>query len=289
MKKFVKSFACVTVVIMSICSLIVMTYAYDTIVDDRSLLLSDSEVNECLEYMTKISEKYSINIHLVTDDFYDGTDDNAGKAFAFDYYESIYGDYIEDDVILAVDNVGGAGNRYVYILASGTCSQHMDEYDIDDITLELQNYIVDDDIKGCMKHFLDNVDYFMSIEPSTDEYYYDTGEVDYYDSSEYRAIAIKENAGKIILFGVIGGIVVAFIAVSTVKKGYKKFGIVNGIDANAVSSVHLDISNDEIVNRVVTTRRIPKDPPHDSHSGGHSDGFSGGHSGGGHSGGGRGF
>ena len=65
---------------------------------------------------------------------------------------------MENGVILAIDNIGGSGNRYVYILASGTCSEHIDEYDIDDITLELQNYIVADDIKGCIMYFLNSVD-----------------------------------------------------------------------------------------------------------------------------------
>ncbi|MDY3936761.1 MAG: TPM domain-containing protein [Oscillospiraceae bacterium] len=288
---------CVTFsVLVLICIASLTVFGANTVIDDRSGFLFESEKNECMDIIKEVSAKYNINIHIVTDDFYDGTYDDAGKDFAFDYYRGIYGDSVVNGVILAVDNLGGAGNRYVYILASGICSEHINEYDIDDITLELQNYIVDDDIKGCIVYFLNSVDYYMNKEPTTEDYgYYDN---DYnnsddnydYDSSSYRIASIKANAGKIILFGLIGGIAGAVVSVLIVTRGYKQFGVVKGIDANAVSSVHLNASTDNVINRVVTTRRIPKDPPPDSHSdGGHSSGFSGGSSSDGFSGGGRGF
>lgn len=290
MKKRTHVFAVIFAVIILSCSMINGVSALDTVIDDRSGFLFPSENEECLGVMQEISAKYNINVHVVTDDFYDGTDDEAGKDFAYEYYNGIY-DGVENGVILAIDNIGGSGNRYVYILASGTCSEHIDEYDIDDITLELQNYIVDDDIKGCIMYFLNSVDDYMSIEPSTDDY----GGGDYYDGSSndssYNNVTFKANIGRIILFGVIGGIVIAVIAVVIVKRGYKKFGVVNGIDANAVTSINLTASTDNVINRVVTMRHIPKDPPPESHSdgGGHSSGFSGGSSSDGFSGGGRGF
>lgn len=279
---------CVLLIIPVFC---MQAFAVEVRIEDSYGLLDSDDIDTLTKMAQDTAQTYSINIFVVIDDYYDGSDD--GSDFAMEYYHDKFADEMTDSVILTVDNFGGEGNRHVYILSSGRCSEKIDVNEIEDITLDLQYLIMDDNVYGCVKTFIDEVGAKMSLEPITGERSYD----DYGDGDDYSDYSISRSF-SVSVGSIVGCIVFALCvgaaAVIIVKNKYKKFGISSAVDANAMSTVNIKVSTDDMINKVVTTRVLPKDPPPDSNS--HSDNFSGfsggndsGGSGGGFSGGGRGF
>lgn len=290
-KRIISAVICILMIIPALC---MQAFAADVQITDKYGLLANDELSELTDAAQSVAQKHSINIYILIDDYYDGSND--GSKYAMDFYNQKYGDELTDSVILTVDNFGGDGNRHVYILSSGRCSQKIDINEIEDITLELQYLIMDDDIYGCAQTFIKETDAKMSAEPVTGESGYDYNDgsdgsdgSDGYDSYTTWGY-LRYNAPKFAVCLLIA-LVVGLAAVLIVRNSYKKFGISSAVDANAVTKMDLKVSTDELINKVVTTRVIPKEPPKNDNSDNFS-GFSGGGdsgSGGGFSGGGRGF
>ena len=57
---------CVTVsVLVLICIASLTVFGANTVIDDRSGFLFESEKNECMDIIKEVSAKYNINIHIV--------------------------------------------------------------------------------------------------------------------------------------------------------------------------------------------------------------------------------
>lgn len=285
-RRTISAVICILLIIPALC---MQAFAVDVQIDDKYGLIENDDLTSLASSAQSVAQKHSINIYILIDDYYDGSDD--GSDYAKSFYRQKYGDEMTDSVILTVDNFGGDGNRHVYILSSGRCSDKIDVNDIEDITLDLQYLIMDDNIYGCAQTFIKEVDAKMSAEPVTGGY-----SDDYYDnndgSDDYTVSNFFSFNAPMIILGVVVSLVAGLAAVLIVRNSYKKFGISSAVDANAVSKIQLRVSTDELINKVVTTRVIPKEPPPESRSDNFS-GFSGGNDsgggGGGFSGGGRGF
>lgn len=142
------------VFILTFCLLTVLPIAAGTLTErlyDQADLLSSSERSELRQRLNEVSEKYKINVIIVTTSDLDG---KTPEAYADDFYDSHFG--INTDGILLL-RYKSAYDRYVHISTSGICISKFTDMDIELILDNMQPYCENDDDAGSFFAFIDSV------------------------------------------------------------------------------------------------------------------------------------
>lgn len=269
-------------------------------VSDDAALFSESELNDLEESCSDISNKNEIDVIILTINETDLT----RKQYIEDYYDSM--DSILSDAVILLINMD-SNNRGIEIQGYGDCELTVSDNRIENILDDIIPYLSDGLYYDSMCEFLDDVDYYVNLDPATTyqhteednldynenftEDYYDD-DADYYDDEDYYATSstnqsessfASKSLRNLLLSIIISAIIVFFMA------------FCSGGRMTAGQNVYLDNSHSRILGQYdhyirTTTTRVPKPKPKDNNS---SSGFgggggisSGGHS---HSGGGRSF
>lgn len=142
------------VFILTFCLLTVLPIAAGTLTErlyDQADLLSSSERSELRQRLNEVSEKYKINVIIVTTADLDG---KTPEAYADDFYDSHFGINTDGILLLRYKN---SFDRYVHISTSGSCISAFTDVDIEIILDNMQPFCNIDDDAGSFNAFIDSV------------------------------------------------------------------------------------------------------------------------------------
>lgn len=247
-------------------------YSEKNLVFDEANLLTNSEILLLEEEANRISDKYNMDIVIVT------TNDAQGKSsrdFADDYFD--YGGFGRgseyDGILFLLD----MDNREAYISTTGIGIRYLTDQRIESVLdsvfdggLSSGNYY------GAILGFLDRTEFFLEQGIPSGQYNQ--------PEPEPNTLTFEE-----VIFSLIGGIIAGGLFYIINKSRYKMGRRHNPYSYRANSIVNFTARDDKLINTFVTHRVIPKN---NNISGGSSSGRSTTHrssSGRSHGGGGRKF
>ncbi|MDD2959187.1 MAG: TPM domain-containing protein [Lachnospiraceae bacterium] len=217
------------------------------LVDDKARLLSAEEIASLTDQATEIAESSNWDIMLVTADDAEG---KTSEEYGEDYY--MENKTTLDGVIYLID----MDNRNLKIATSGDALYYLTDDRIETMLDHAEGYAGDGEYYNCLASFLnDTVDYIEAGIPE-DQYMIDskTGEIVRYQKP--KSITVPEVLIALLIAAAAGAAVFAGVAGKyTMKWGNYSY------DVRENSSLKLRRKEDFFVNRIVTQRRIPKDPP----------------------------
>ena len=234
-------------------------YWEQVIVYDGAGLFSGEEIAYLEERAQELAERSGWDVRAVT------TSDAGGRS-AQDFLEDFYMDHYrqDDGVAFLID----MDNRELYIATSGEAIYYVTDERREKLLDAGFEYVADGRYAHGMSAMIEGTitAYRQGIDSNTYTYNSDTGEVEYYVPP--KTITAGEGifaafVGLITSLG-IGG---AVSAKYKMKTGKYKFNLKSN------SKLDLQRSEDVLVNRFVTTRRIPRNTSSGgsgSHGGGHS-------------------
>ena len=240
------------------------------ILDDGASLLYGSEVSTLQSKAEELASRTKWDVRLVS------TDDANGKEaveYAEDYYMAHY--HSDDGFVCLID----MDNREIYIATSGEVIYYLTDERIEKILDDAYSYVSDEEYGDAYEVMLEDIEsyYREGIDSGTYTYNTDTGEIVQYTpprSINPVEAFLAAAAGLLSALG-MGGIV---------SSSYKKKGKEVKYSVRENGNLNLSVRRDNLINRFVTTRHIPKSPPPSSGSsggGGHQSSIhigSGGHS-----------
>lgn len=252
-------------------------------VQDLADILTDKEETALREECISIGELNEIDIFILTTDYTSGT----RKLYLEDFYDA-HDDILSDAVLVLVDM--DPDNRGVEIQGYGQCEFSISDDRIERILDEIVPYLSDGDYYEAFSSYINEVDYYMSIEATSNYVHTEQDNLNYNENYYEEAHPDKgELLKKKTLLNLLIAVIVGVASVSVM--------LINSKGKITVSSnTYRDQKNSRLLGhwdryiRTTTTRtRKPENNNH-FHGGGGSFG-GGGISGGGHShsGGGRGF
>lgn len=221
---------------------------------DQAGLLTGTEREELEAQAKELEENTGYDFFVVT------TDDAEGKE-AVDYAEDFYMDHKStiNGVIYLID----MDNREIYIATSGDMRYRLNDDRIERMLDDAYDRVSEEEYaKGFEVMLQDTKQYLKEgIEDGTFTVDVETGEIVYYEKP--KSITPVEA-----LIALAAGVIAGGAVFGAIAGKYKlKWGRY-AYSYRDNSSVVLQKQNDIFVNRVVTQRRIPKDPPHSSGGGG---------------------
>ena len=233
--------------------------APEVILDDQADLMSSQEEEQVRNKLLETAEETGWNLMVLTVD-------NAGgrqtQQVAEDYFMEHYTQ--DDGLVYLID----MDNREIYIATSGISIRYLTDSRVDTMLDHAFDYVGDGKYAGAfLKMLSDTQSYYRSgIQSGQYNVDQDTGEIDYYQEPEPKKVTPLEALISLIagLFGggALAGTVLGKYRMKTGKYHYS---------FRDHSELKLKGREDTLVNRFVTTRHIPRNPPPSSHSsGGHS-------------------
>ncbi len=121
------------------------------LVVDQANLLSDSEEKVLTERLEEISDRFVLDLAVVTVTDFGG---KTPEAFADDFYDyNGYGRGEDADGALIVYKPGAAGQRRIQISTCGKAITALSDYDISSIIDDLKAYFIDEDYVGAFYAF----------------------------------------------------------------------------------------------------------------------------------------
>lgn len=237
-------------------------------VHDLAQLLKSDEIASLEEGAKSLSADISCDVVLLT------TNDAQGKTsreMADDFYD--YNGYGDDGMLLLID----MDNGEAYISTTGIAVSYYTEDRIDSTLDEIISYIQDDDFFGANECFLTQTqDYFsldLPVEHSSSDLPVEITDEEYYlpqvsgDKTQTYYLS-NFSLSTFLTFGIVSAIITVIIILLSVNKSYKMPTGNAHYPLEHYGKLNLIHSNDNLINRVVTTRKIPKhDPPSNSRSG----------------------
>ena len=124
----------------------------NNLLEDEANLLTDSERGSIKEKLFVVSQKYNIDVVIVT---VNSTDDKSARDFANDYYD--YGGYHPDGVVLLID----MGERELHISTTGMCVETLSDLELGDIVDSITPDIREDKYNTAFETFISLVDMLM--------------------------------------------------------------------------------------------------------------------------------
>ncbi len=221
--------------------------AEENYVYDHADLLTVQEEEYLQNLATKHAEQWNMNFLVVTTDDAEG---KSAKEYADDFYDAQFPDDSEEDGILYLIDMD---NREIYLSTYGLAIRYLTDERVDNIFDEAFEYVADGDYYGTFVAFFDETDYYLNRGIPENQYKYDVeaGEIDYYQ--EPKRITFGE-----FLFALVVALIPAGITISVIKAKYQlKFEDFH-YDAYTDSDVQLSVKSDQLVNKFVTHRRIPR-------------------------------
>lgn len=250
-------------------------------VSDEASLLTEEEITSIELRAEEFKVAYNIDTVILTRNQIPGT----RKQYIEEYFDNAKGK-MTDAVILLINM--DSRSRGVEIQGYGECEFKLSNDRIETILDDILPYLSDGEYYDSMICFLDNINYFMNIEPTTDYQHTqkdnDNYVENYYENAQKNDIHSfgKKSLLNLLISLVIGSIVVfIFIHNSSGKITVSQNTYLNHTDSRILGRY-------DRYTHTTTTRR-PKPKPSKTTSSGSSFGggvSSGGHS---HSGGGRSF
>ena len=234
---------------------------------DDAGLFSKEEREKLEESVSEYQERAGTDIIIVT--AYDDGSRNA-EEYADDFYdEGGFGtgsSYSGVLFLLYMDGPGEAGGE-LWISTSGTMIRILTDERIEDIRTDTRDYLRQGDYAGGVQVFLEDVDDYVAKGIQAGQYNYDrdTGKI-----SVYRSIRLYEAA-----FALIVSLAVAASVCAGVKNSYK----LKASDRQRSNSLlayraqcqfHFSNTSDNLINKFVTTTRVPKVDARPAGSGGGS-------------------
>lgn len=217
------------------------------IYDEGSLLTSD-QVESLTGTASRLRDDYSMNILVVT------TDDAGGKS-AKDYADDFYMDHGFYDN----ENKGGItllidmDNRELWVSTAGDMRYYLTDLKREAVADAGYDQVSEGNYYGAFADMLGLVGEYLEqgIDGNTYLYNEETGEI-----TRYRSLRPAE-AGAAFL----AALVVAGLSGAVVLGKYKmKYGVYK-YPYKEKTKLRLNVRNDQFRNKIVTTRRIPRNPP----------------------------
>ncbi|MBR5508863.1 MAG: TPM domain-containing protein [Lachnospiraceae bacterium] len=226
--------------------------ANTTYVIDDAGLFSKSEINAINDKIEQLQADTNMGYIVVT------TEDAEGKSsqeYADDTYEAS-GVGIGDDysgMLYLID----MDNREICISTEGQMIRYLTDDRIESILDSAFNDVADGNYADSALTVLEDAEDYIEEGIVSDQHNYDseTGESDYYYEDEGGFPIFS------MLFGMIVGLIAALIKYFVVKGDYQLTSDTYEYPLAEKSSLDLNVTEDRLVNKFVTHRRIPKDPP----------------------------
>lgn len=226
--------------------------ANTTYVIDDAGLFSESEINAINDKIEQLQADTNMGYIVVT------TEDAEGKSsqeYADDTYEAS-GVGIGDDysgMLYLID----MDNREICISTEGQMIRYLTDDRIESILDSAFNDVADGNYDDSALTVLEDAEDYIEEGIVSDQHNYDseTGESDYYYEDEGGFPIFS------MLFGMIVGAIAALIKYFGVKGDYQLTSDTYEYPLSEKSSLDLNVTEDRLVNKFVTHRRIPKNPP----------------------------
>lgn len=252
-----------------------------THVTDDAAIFTDTEKADLEEECKQFYENNNVDVVILTTNRIDVT----RKQYIEDYYDSM--DIVLSDAVILLINMD-PNDRGVELQGYGDCEFTLSDDRVEAVLDVIVPYLSDGAYYDSMTVFLQEVDYYVNLDPTTtyqhteqdnqnynEDYYADSQSA---DSGSSFATKSLRNLG----IAVVIAVVIVFIMAYN-----------SGGRMTAGQGVYLDASHSRILGQYdhyirTTTTRVPKPKPQNNSGGGFGGGgvSSGGHS---HSGGGRSF
>ncbi len=179
---------------------------------DDAKLLSEAEYQDVLLSLEQVSEKYGVDVAVLTTN---GTGGQDIVSFADDYYDN-HGYGTGDDksgALLVLD----MESRQWYITTSGEGISAFTDYGIQQCGEELVGYLSGGDYAGAFKKYAETADYYFSQERAGTP-------VDHYEEPETEPEPQERTAGEYAAGGVVSvgaGFGLSFAATAGMKRKMK--------------------------------------------------------------------
>lgn len=210
--------------------------------DDASLFTKDEKI-KLEEESNNLSNKYNMDIVIVTTDYAEG---KSSREYADDFFD--YGgfgvgkDY--DGILFLID----MDNREAYISTSGIGIRYLTDMRKENILDKIfDDGLLDGDYFGATMGFLKGTKTYLEAGIPSDQY----NEPEYIRPK--NKITIKD-----IIISIIGGLITGGLFYSTTKSRYKTPRTYNSYSYRNNSIVNLASNEDKIIDTFITHRIIPK-------------------------------
>lgn len=228
--------------------------AGDGLLWDLAALLSEDEGKDLKQRAEDLADDTGYDIMLVT------ADDSEGRE-ASEYAEDFFMDHKTtlDGVVYLID----MDNREIYVATSGDARFLLDDDRIDQILDDAYEGVSEARYGDAFSAMLDDTEQFVAegIREGAFLYDEDTGKIQRYREPK------RITPGKI-LAALVGGLAAAGLFFGVTVARYKRKLGKYSYEFRDHSELELRRSEDRFVNRIVTHRHIPKNPPSGGPGGG---------------------
>lgn len=241
----------ITLFIIILLSNSLLVGAVKDLVFDEGGLLSSEERVSLEDEANQLSEEYNMDIVITT------TNDTGGKSsreYADDYFDyNGFGrgpDY--DGILFLID----MDNREAYVSTSGLGIRYLTDQRIEGVLDEVfESGLVDGDYYGASRGFLRRTRQYLQAGIPSDQYSV--------DEKEANRLTIFD-----MIIGLIGGSATGGLFYGSTRASYKLKNPGNPFSYRNNSIVNVVPGNDQLVDSMVTQRRIPRPPTGGGSSGG---------------------
>jgi len=258
---FCKALACtlLAAALYSFPSCAAIRYSTDNTasVEDMAGVLTDTEEEALLEQATELAEMTGMEFRVVT------TDDAEGKSagsYAEDYFEALAEDFAGGCYLLDLDN------REYYVATYGDLRYILTDNRIDTLVSNAGSYARNGDWEGTLSSMMSDTKTYINdgVQEGTALYDVETGTYTFYEPP--KSISLFEalmSAGV----GLLG-----FLSMFMTTKRRYQMKVPEKNDYKVQDNVHLNlrVKQDNLINRHVSRRLIPRDNDHHGSGGGPS-------------------
>lgn len=222
----------------------------DLVFDEAGLFTNDERVS-LEDQANQLSDQYNMDIVITT------TNDAGGKTsreYADDYFDyNSFGQGTDYDGILFLIDMD---NREAYISTSGLGIRYLTDQRIEGVLDEVFNSgMIDGDFYGAARGFLRGTSQYLRAGIPSDQYSI--------DEKEANRLTFFD-----MIIGLVGGSVTGGLFYGTTKSSYKLKNPGNPFSYRNNSLVNVVPGDDQLVDSIVTHRRIPRPPKGGGSSGG---------------------
>lgn len=212
---------------------------------DRAELLSDVEENR-LEELCQNAEEQGIHILLLTEG---NTQGKTSEEYADDFYDSIYPEEEDENGAAVLVNMEA---REIWISTAGIMRYCLTDREIDQILDHLSLLLKQEEYAAALERAADDISQAAEEGISSGTYLVDeNGKI-----QKIRRITLLEG-----LIAAAAGAVVFCLVYFGVRCSYKKKGDSGTLAYARTRDLKLEQRRDFLVDRHVSVRRLPKDPP----------------------------
>lgn len=234
----------------------------DQLLYDYEGLLGSSEAYSVAAALDDLSREYEMTVAILTVASFDG---RSAEEYADDFYDdNDLGEGEDDDGLLLLVSMA---EREWHISTKGYAIYAFPDYYLDSIGEDITPYLADGDCLAAFETFIEDCRSYMA-EDLEDEGYGGRRD-EYSDEYFYDFPDAESNSGPRLIWIPIAigvGLIIAFIAMSIMKRGMKSVKM-QAAAANYVRSGSFRLSESRDIFLYTTVSKTPK-PKDDDHQGG---------------------